>query len=357
VSRVIGLVYEPMNGASVFVIAEAGSNWRAGSPPRDRRLAEALIDVAADAGCDAVKFQTYRSESVYVPNAGESSYLESAGITEPISEVFRDLEMPYELIPHLAARCLEREIEFMSTPFSPSDLEAIDPHVRRHKIASFEITDLRLLQDVARTAKPVILSTGASTLEEIEIAIRILRDGGVGPICLLQCTSSYPAAPQSMNLGVLPMLAERFGVEVGLSDHSLDPAVAPVAAVALGATVIEKHFTLHRSLPGPDHAFAITPEELRHLVESVRLAEVMRGSAEKHVLANEEALRSFAQRRVQATAPIRRGEKLQEGRNVAALRPGVQRSGVHPQHLNALEGRAATRDIPLGDGIQADDWE
>ena len=346
-----------MSGASVFVIAEAGSNWRAGSPPRDRKLAEALIDAAADAGCDAVKFQTYRAESVYVPNAGESSYLKRSGIDEPISEVFRDLEMPYELIPQLATRCRERNVEFMSTPFSPADLEAIDPHVRRHKIASFEITDLRLLESVARTGKPVILSTGASTLEEIETAIRLLRDRGAGPICLLQCTSSYPAAPESMNLGVLPILSKHFGVDVGLSDHSLDPLVAPVAAVALGATVIEKHFTLHRSLPGPDHAFAVTPDELRQLVESVRLAELMRGSAEKDVSADEQELRSFAQRRLQATAPIRRGEKLQEGLNVAALRPGIQRSGVHPQHLDALEGRAATRDIPLGDGIQVGDWE
>jgi N-acetylneuraminate synthase len=152
-------------------------------------------------------------------------------------------------------------------------------------------------------------------------------------------------------------MSEHFGVEVGLSDHSLDPVVAPVAAVALGATVIEKHFTLHRSLPGPDHAFAVTPDELQRLVESVRLAELMRGSEEKQVSADEQELRSFAQRRVQATAPIRRGEKLQEGRNVAVLRPGVQRSGVHPQHLDAIEGRAATRDIPLGDGIQVGDWE
>jgi sialic acid synthase SpsE len=340
----------------VFVIAEAGSNWRAGSPERDRKLAEALIDAAADAGCDAVKFQTYRAETVYVPNAGESDYLADAGIRQSISDVFRDLEMPYELIPHLAHYCVQRGVEFMSTPFSVADFEAVDPYVARHKIASFEITDLRLLQAVAQGGKPVILSTGASTPEDVETALATLRDNGAGSICLLQCTSSYPAPPESLNLAALPWLSERYGVSVGLSDHSLDPVVAPVAAVALGAVVIEKHFTLHRALPGPDHSFAITPEELTRLVEAVRLSETMRGAGEKIVAEAEQELRSFAQRRIQAIAPIKRGEVLREGENVAVLRPGKQRAGVHPRELETLAGRAATRDIEVGDGIQPGDW-
>ena len=346
-----------MQETSVFVIGEAGSNWRAGTPERDRKLAEALIDAAADAGCDAVKFQTYRADSVYVPNAGESSYLASAGIEQPITEIFRDLEMPYELIPHLARYCAERGVEFMSTPFSVADLEAVDPYVRRHKIASFEITHVRLLEAVARTGKPVILSTGASTPEDIDTALSVLRENSVGPVCLLQCTSSYPAPPESLNLVVLPRLAERYGVAVGLSDHSLDPVVAPVSAVALGAVVIEKHFTLHRALPGPDHGFAVTPDELRRLVEAVRLAEAMRGAGEKVIVDAERELHEFAQRRVQAIVPIKRGEPLLEGKNVGVLRPGKQRPGVRPSELPALLGHPATRDIELGDGIQPGDWD
>jgi sialic acid synthase SpsE len=346
-----------MSDSSVFVIAEAGSNWRAGTPERDRKLAVALIDAAADAGCDAVKFQTYRAESTYVPNAGESDYLAGAGIEEPIADIFRDLSMPYELIPELAAHCESCGIEFMSSAFSLADLKAVDPHVRRHKVASFEISDVRLLEAIARTGKQVILSNGASTPEEVEIALGVLRENGAHSICLLQCTSSYPAPPESLNLSVIPHLAERYGVAIGFSDHSLDPVAAPVAAVALGAVVIEKHFTLHRALPGPDHAFAITPDELRRLVETVRLAAVMRGSGEEHIEDVEKELRAFAQRRVQAIAPIKAGDTLVEGTNVAVLRPGKQNPGVHPQHLAVLVGHRATRDIAVGDGIKQGDWD
>lgn len=347
---------DPFTQDRVYVIGEAGSNWRSGTPERDRKLAFALIDAAAAAGCDAVKFQTYRAETVYVADAGESDYLAEAEIREPISEIFRDLEMPYELLPELAEHARERGIEFMSSPFSPADLAAVDPYVRVHKIASFEISDVRLLEAAGRTGKPVVLSTGASEEDDIETALEVLRAAGAGPVCLLQCTSSYPAPPESLNLSVIPYLAERFGVPVGLSDHSTDPVVAPVAAVALGAAVIEKHFTLHRALPGPDHAFAVTPDELKALVDAVRLATRMRGSAQKEIGAAEQELYDFARRRVQAIATIARGDLLEEGRNIAILRPGKRPPGVHPRELSALAGRPATRDIPVGDGIGPGDW-
>ena len=195
-------------------------------------MARALIDAAADAGADAVKFQTYRADTTYAPNAGASEYLAAAGIDEPILDLFRDLEMPYELVPELAAYAAERGIEFMSSPFSLADLAAVDPHVRIHKVASFEISDTRLLEGVARTGKPVVVSTGASGPDDIETALEVLRENGAGPVCLLQCTSSYPAPPESLNLDVIPSLAGRFRLPVGLSDHSEDPVVAPVAAVA-----------------------------------------------------------------------------------------------------------------------------
>jgi sialic acid synthase SpsE len=322
-------VNAPWDAERVFVIAEAGSNWRLGSPARDRRMARTLIDVAVDAGADAVKFQTYRPETVYVPNAGQSDYLAAGGIKEDISAIFADLAMPYELIPELAEYARSQGIAFMSTAFSLPDLAAVDPHVAVHKIASYEISHIRLIEQVAALGKP---------------------------LCLLQCTARYPAPPEAMNLRTIPALAARFGLPVGLSDHSPDPLTAPVAAVGLGACVVEKHYTVDRRLPGPDHAFAIEPNELKAMVRAVRDAAQMRGSGEKTVLPAEAELAAYARRGVQAIRPIAAGEPLREGVNVDILRPGKQRLGVHPRHLASLEGRPARRDIPLGDGLQPDDW-
>jgi sialic acid synthase SpsE len=347
---------DPFSSQRVFVIAEAGSNWRAGTPERDRKMARALIDVAADAGADAVKFQTYRADTVYAPDAGKTDYLSEAGIDESINDVFRDLEMPYDLIPELAAYCVERKIEFMSTPFSPADLRAVDPFVTTHKIASYEISDIRLLEAVAKTRKPVVLSTAVSTPDDIDVALGVLRDNGAGPICLLQCTAGYPAPSESLNLLTIPWLRERYGVPAGLSDHSADPVVAPVAAVALGAVVIEKHYTLDRRLPGPDHAFALTPNELAQLVRAVRLATAMRGTGTKDIDDVEKDLHAFGRRRVQATRAITVGETFEEGVNVAILRPGSHAPGVHPKELASLLGRSATRDIGAGEGVQLGDW-
>jgi N-acetylneuraminate synthase len=341
----------------VFVIAEAGSNWRMGTPARDFKMACALIDAAADAGADAVKFQTYRADRLYVRNAGDSDYLAAAGIREPIAEILRDLEMPYELIPRLAERCRERGVLFLSTAFAPEDFRAVDPFVNTHKIASYEISHLRLIELAARSAKPLVLSTGASAEDDVAWAVSTFRANGGRELCLLQCTARYPAPPDSLNLTAIRRLAERFGVPAGLSDHSRDPVHAPVAAVALGARVIEKHFTLDKRLPGPDHAFAVTPAELRQLVLAVREAEAMLGTGRKEVLPAETELARFARRGLQATRGIRCGEPLREGVNVEALRPGKQRLGLHPRHLPELEGRKATRDIPEGDGIQPGDYE
>jgi sialic acid synthase SpsE/RimJ/RimL family protein N-acetyltransferase len=340
----------------VLVIAEAGSNWRMGTPARDRRMSEALIDAAAEAGADAVKFQTYRPETVYVENAGESDYLAAAGIKEDIRAIFADLAMPPDLIPHLAEHCRRRGIEFMSSPFSVADFEAVDPHVRMHKCASYEISHLRLLERFARSGKPLVLSTGAADEDDIAWAIETFRANGGGDLCLLQCTARYPAPRDSLNLAVIPWLKRRFGVPVGLSDHSRDPVEAPLAAVALGARAIEKHFTLDNRLPGPDHAFAITGGELKALVAAVRAAEQIVGTGVKEVLPAERELRLFARRGLQATRPIARGELLREGGNVEILRPGKQRQGLHPKHLPRLEGKPAARDIAPGDGIQEGDW-
>jgi N-acetylneuraminate synthase len=340
----------------VFIIAEAGSNWRMGTTRRDLAMAASLIDVAVDAGADAVKFQTYRPETVYVPNAGTSQYLSEAGIEEDISEIFADLAMPYEMLAELAQRCRSNGIRFMSTPFSPADFAAVDPWVEVHKNASYEISHLRLIELAARSGKPLVQSTGAATVDDIAWAVDTFRENGGDQLVLLQCTARYPAPLRAIDVRAIPWMAQHFGVAAGLSDHSRDPLAAPLAAVALGARVIEKHYTLNNALPGPDHSFALEPAELRAMVTGIRNVEAVLGEGVKHVRPEEEELRSYAQRAVQAIRPIASGETMREDDNVAIRRAGQQRKGVHPRYLKDLEGRPATRDIPLGDGIQSGDW-
>jgi len=342
--------------SNVFVIAEAGSNWRMGTAARDMKMARALIDAAAEAGADAVKFQTYRADTVYVQNAGTSDYLSQSGIRESIIDIFKDLSMPYEMIAPLAAYCAKRKIAFMSSAFSEDDFKAVDPYVSVHKIASYEITHSRLLALAAKSKKLLVLSTGASEYTDIDWAISHFRAHGGKKLSLMQCTARYPAPLSALNLLTIPELARRYGVPVGLSDHSRDPIIGPVAAVALGATLIEKHYTLDNRLPGPDHAFAITAEELTAMIHAIRECEKTRGDGVKRVLPDEVELRHYAQRAIQTTRPISKGETFREGANVAILRPGKRPQGIHPKFMEKIEGRRATRSIPAGDGVRAGDY-
>lgn len=340
----------------VYVIGEAGSNWRSGTPARDRKMAFSLIDVASEAGCDAVKFQTFRPETVYAPNAGKSDYLAAAGNAEDIHAIFQDLAMPYEMVGELAAYAAERGISFMSSPFSVADLAAVDPFVAVHKIASYEVNHRRLLEAVAATKKPVVISTGAATLAEIHAALELLAARNAGPRCVMQCTAAYPAGLDALHLRNVRGLGERFSVAVGLSDHSLDPVIGPAGAVALGARCIEKHYTLSKRLPGPDHVFALEPEALGRMVRAIRDMETALGSAEKEVRGVESELRTYAVRALQALADIPSGDPLVEGKNFDILRPGKNRPGMNPMRIDELAGKKATRHIPAGDGIREGDY-
>ncbi|SCA58845.1 Uncharacterized protein AB751O23_AT_00080 [Chlamydiales bacterium SCGC AB-751-O23] len=340
----------------VFVIAEAGSNWRMGSRNRDMAMAKTLIEKAKEAGANAVKFQLFKAQSVYAKNAGSAQYLRNKGETATIEDIFKDLELPEDFLPELFNYCQKQEIEFMASSFSEEEFVAIDPYVKRHKIASYEISHLRILEQAALSKKPLILSTGAANLQEIEWAVDFYAQKGGEDLSLLQCTAQYPADVSSINLRSIPFFKKRFGVAVGLSDHSLDPVLAPVAAVALGATVIEKHYTLNKNLPGPDHNFAITCEELKSMVEAIRETHKMLGSEEKNVSQGEGELREFACRAVQAHRDIRKGDLLKEGDNIQILRPGKNSKGVHPRFLFELEGKAARKDIKCGIGLQEGDW-
>lgn len=340
----------------VFIIAEVGSNWRMGTPARDLAMAKTLINAAAEAGVDAVKFQTFRPESIYVSNAGVSNYLSEAGLQEDMQALFADLAMPYTMIATLAEHCQSQGVEFMSTPFSPEDFDAIDPYVKRHKIASYEIGYLHLIEKAAKSGKPTIISTGAATEDEISWVVDLYRKMGGRDLTLLQCTACYPAEAPTLHLKSIPWLKQRYRSNVGLSDHSRHPICAPVAAVALGAKAIEKHFTLNNLLPGPDHAFAVTPNELKEMVHAVRRAEQMLGSEVKIVDPSEEELRNFARRGIQAIRPIKKGEVFEEGVNIDILRPGNQTLGVYPRYICEICGRIAKRNISEGAGIQRGDW-
>lgn len=320
-------------------------------------MARTLVDVALEAGADAVKFQTFRARDTYVENAGVSDYLVALGIVRSINELFTDLEMPYGLVEEIAEYCGQTGIEFMSTPFSVEDARAVDPYVRRHKVASYEINHVRLLQWLAQTGKPLIISTGAATEDDIDFCVATLRRAGAQDLTLLQCTSRYPAPMDSLNLKVIPWLASRYGVGSGFSDHSRDPLVGPVTAVALGATVIEKHFTLNNRLPGPDHPFSLQPDELASMVRAIRAAEQARGDGIKVVGVHESELRTFAVRAIQATRDIALGDPLVEGVNIGVLRPGKRSIGLHPRYLDALQGRRASRHVAAGDGILSGDVE
>ena len=346
-----------MKNNHVFIIAEAGSNWRMGTPERDMKMAKSLIDIASDAGADAIKFQTYRAETVYVPNAGDSNYLSQAGIKESINKIFTDLAMPYEMIPKLADYCKTKKIEFMSTPFSVEDCKAIDPYVNFHKIASYEISHLRLLEYVAKTGKPIFLSTGAANYDEIRWALDQLNENGVKEITLLQTVAKYPAPLESLNILSMIDLKEKFNISDGLSDHSLDPITGPVSATALGASVIEKHFTLNKKLPGPDHSFALNPTELKQMVQEIRKCESCLGQGKKIVLDDEIELRDYAQRSIQCVSPISKGDTFKEGININILRSGKQNKGIHPKFLKNIEGKKSKRDILIGDGIMEKDYE
>jgi len=334
-----------------FIIAEAGSNWKSGSYEEDLEQAKKLIKIASNSGADAVKFQTYRADTVYAYNAGNSNYLAEQGINKKINEIFEYLSMPYKMISELAQICNDEKVIFMSTPFSIEDAKQIDPFVSLHKIASFEINHVRLIEFLAKTKKPILISTGASTFDEIDFAINLVKNNANNEIGLLQCTSKYPTPIEALNLSVIPKMKERYNVPIGFSDHSVEPLIGPLTAVGFGATIIEKHFTLDKNLPGPDHSFAVTPQELELMVKSIRQADKSKGNGEKIVLDEEQELLLFAKRKIQAIKNIQRGDILKEGFNFEILRPGNRVKGLEPRFLDKVNGKKSTKDVLKGDGI------
>jgi sialic acid synthase SpsE len=333
-------------GGRCYLIAEAGSNHN-----RDWALASQLVDAAADAGADAVKFQLFSADRLYPRGAGHADYL---GDTTDIHELVGAMELPVDWLPRLAQAAAQRDLDLLITPFDEASADQIDPFVPAFKVASYELSHQPLVAHIAAKGKPMIISSGAATLDEVELSLQWAREGGASQVAVLQCTAAYPARLEALNLAALGELRSRLGVPVGLSDHSSDPVIAPVLAVGLGASVIEKHFTLDRGLPGPDHAFALEPGELRALVEAVRAAEQALGSAHKVVHPDEEELRSFARRSVFAIRAIASGEVLDETA-VAVLRNGKHAPGLPPSAYPEILGRRAGRAIAAFTAIRDED--
>jgi N,N'-diacetyllegionaminate synthase len=292
---------------------------------------------------------------VYVSDAGKSNYLAKHGISRDINEIFDHLSMPYEMIPELVKHCKKYNIMFMSTPFSVADAREVDPYVSIHKVASYEINHVRLLEFLAKTKKPIIVSTGASTYAEIDFAVNLMKKNRNYKIALMQCTAKYPAPIESLNLMAIAEIKSRYGLPVGLSDHSTDPIIGPLGAIGVGATLIEKHFTLDRNLPGPDHSFALIPSELELMIKSIRKAEKARGNGQKRILEEEKELKRFATRSLQAIKDIAKGERFQEGYNFDVLRPGNQKRGVDARFLTKIQGKISRRNIKSGQGITLSD--
>jgi N-acetylneuraminate synthase/N,N'-diacetyllegionaminate synthase len=326
---------------SCFIIAEAGSNHNG-----SLEQAKELIDVAVEGGADAVKFQIYKAESLYSRYTPEFSYLKG----QNVYELIKDIETPREWLKELASYCEAKNIIFLATPFDFEAVDLLDKYVPAFKIASFEITDLELLKYAAEKGKPVILSTGMANLGEIEDAITTIKSVGNDNIILLHCNSLYPTPVEIVNLKAIETMKNAFNVPVGFSDHTLGIHI-PVAAVVMGACVIEKHFTLDRNLLGPDHSFAIEPAELNEMVRCIRDIEKAKGNGikEKSELESEE-MYVKARRSIHARVNIPKGATITRDMLIIK-RPGY---GIKPKFIDLVVARGAKRDIKEDEWIT---WE
>ena len=341
-----------------LIIAEAGVNHNGSL---DQALA--LIDAAADAGADAVKFQTFRAESVVAPGARKADYQVAATGSGDQLSMIRTLELAEDGYPALKERCQERGIEFMSTPFDAWGLELLTRlGVRRLKVASGELTNRPFLERAAKTRLPLILSTGMADLAEVQVAVEwlrttwaesgqpILTDGVADPLVLLHCVSNYPADPADINLAAIDTLRKAVGTPVGYSDHTNGIEVA-LAAAALGAVVLEKHLTLDRKLPGPDHAASLEPAEFARMVHGIRIVESAMGDGRKEPRMSELAVRDLVRRSVTLTTGVEAGHLLART-DLDLLRPGT---GIAPCDLDRVIGRCVARDLPAGYTIKWSD--
>ncbi len=333
-------------GEPVYIIAEMSANHN-----QDFEQAVQLIYAAKESGADAVKLQTYTPDTLTIDCDNEYFRIGKGTIWEGknLYQLYQEAYTPWEWQPKLKNIANEMGMDCFSTPFDFSAVDFLEKmNVPAYKIASFELVDIPLIQKVARTGKPIIMSTGMATLAEIDEAVQTARGAGAKEIALLKCTSAYPALPDEMNLRTIPHMAEAFGLPAGLSDHTLGIAV-PVAAVALGACIIEKHFTLSRSVPGPDSAFSLEPHEFKAMVEAIRMTEKSLGQVSYSVTEKEADSRVF-RRSLFVVKDMKEGEVFTEN-NVRSCRPGY---GMSTKFISLVIGRRAIKKLKAGTPLS---WE
>ncbi len=334
-------------GEPPYIVAEIGANHNG-----DMALCRALIDAAQLAGADAVKFQSWTKRSLIssAEYARNTRYAKNGG-APTLEQAVEQYQLTPERHHEIVAYCRGRGVVFLSSCFSAPEVDLLQSlDAPAFKIASMDVNHLPLLEHVARTGKPVLLSTGMATLGEVERALDVLRSAGSGPVALLHCVSIYPAPDDSINLRTMQTWQQAFDVPVGYSDHTLGTAV-PVAAVALGACIIEKHFTLDKSLPGWDHAISADPAELSALVEGSRRAFAALGSGARSVGAAELEKRKAFRRRMVAVRPLQRGARLTAA-DVEFKRPGT---GIQPDELRYVVGRELARDVVTDEELEWSD--
>ena len=321
---------------SVYIIAEAGVNHNG-----DINLAYQLVDAAKAAGVDCIKFQTFKSENLVSHTAQKAEYQKAATGDSSQQDMLKQLELSFGEFVSLKEYCDRKGIFFLSTPFDFESIEFLNSiEMPFWKIPSGEVTNYPYLVALAKTGKPVVMSTGMCEMQEIEDAIAVLRENGASDIKLLHCNTEYPTPYEDVNLKAMKTLRDAFGVEVGYSDHTKGIEV-PIAAVAMGAAVIEKHFTLDRNMEGPDHKASLEPQELKQMVDSIRHIEAALGSGDKKPSPSEKKNMAVARKSIVAAKRIKAGDILTE-ENITVKRPG---NGICPMRWKEVLGTRAVRDF------------
>ena len=323
-----------------FIIAELSANHM-----NDFDIAVKTIEAMADAGADAVKFQTFTPDTITIDCDNEYFHIKQGTVWDGqiLHELYEDAYMPWDWQPKLKKVAEDLGLIVFSSPFDKTSVDFLeDMGVPAYKIASFEITDIPLIEYVASKGKPIIISTGIASLEDIELAVKTCLNTGNDKIALLKCTSSYPAPLEEINLNTIPDINDKFGVIVGLSDHTLGGEVS-TAAVALGASIIEKHFILDRNMGGPDSEFSMEPQEFKQMVDSIRNVEKALGEVSYELSDKMKSNREFS-RSLFVVKDMKKGEIITED-NVCSIRPGF---GLHPKYLKEILGKKVNRNLKKG---------